>query len=1144
MPAAGISKLALHLSRFANFQAVHQGANAFRGTAGSGASGSASSAASLSSAGAGAGPGSGAGGAKFHAGRGAHFTYTNTGGRAVVQAGSSSSSDGPNGLDDDEEAHLQQSSRHGNNRPHHPYHSARYDSRLPPHSPSGRSPNGVARSSTVGGTTRDGCDPAKDPALAAHPLTDNVMQARFRHAFAALAPPATVAEGTEDTASERFNLASDTAHGAPSTGALPTAELYRDLIDAKKRRDRVAIVSLVDAYRRLPPSEKTTAGFNVALQAQLSVREPGESLREVRQTHRNMLEAGCVPNSSTSAVLVKALCLRDHEKQTDDSVPAVSAEEEASSEAWRLLQTSGSGLQDISAYNALLSRCAAKGETHRARAVFARIVDGAKVAPDAATYAALIDCYAAAGGTDALAEISNVLQLAREAMQAVHWDNDSDVAIFEAYVRAMNALKLPQEAVAIFEEMVLDDELPAPSAGVTEVLIRGFLDSGDIDTARAWVEKIETLNASCVDGKSVVAAPDFTQIKQSLESASLPLSQETSSPPDGSAAKRHEGRIESPPDSAASPPMSRPSSGPLRAPEDISTDFVPPAVPTHLTFQPSAPTGYPPLQCIDCDLGERIKAMLRARKQGTQHQPNLEGAFRLVEREIFESGNYAPPEVFAQLLNLYGRAGKLARVHQLRDYAHVAVAGLVGDLSWQSAAWIEVEDNVVSALAHGGDVSGAHAVRHSMLAVGVPLSANAYAALISSIRDSTDEALIAEQLWEESQRLGVRPNIYLVNTVISRLGRARRAEQALNLYNSLPALGLKPTSITYGASLNCAVRVGDIHTAEAIFAEMESDPSFVPRPPAYNSMIQFFTYTKPDRAKALEYWEKMQAKSVEPSSHTYKLLLDVQGAIEPVDVSAMNAVFLRLLRDHSVQVAGPHWAALISCHGQDLAKCQDIFRSIPLKTGSAPDAVAYEALLQVYANHARVDLIDGLLAEMMRLGVNRTAYIANHAIEGYAKDGSPEGLTKARTIFLAMSQPPAGVASTGNHPLPRHHGIGSGVANAMDAASAGPRVARSRPCIEDVLADVAAPPVGVGSAAEADFTVTRDLESTLPLLQAAFAQVHPEPSTYEKMVSVELEAGCHWNAQCVVERMSERAFPSALVVKARTLLAKGPRVVV
>lgn len=961
------------------------------------------------------------------------------------------------------------------------------------------------------------------------------MQARFRHAFASAEPThdpsklITLAPH-QATGNRQANSPTPSAESSSFLTNSKSAELHRDLLDARDRQDRVAILSLVAAYRNLPSSQKTTAGFNAALQAQLSVRQPGESLREVRETHKDMIDAGCLPNSSTSAVLVKALCARDQEKQMDDTIPEVSLEEQASAEAWRILTATPSGLHDIGAYNALLSRCAANGDSDRAFAVFRMIEDTPQIQPDAMTYVSLLTCFTKLPRTNVkdeqvgsrLPAINQTLEEAITAMRSPNWVNDAarDQSIFRVYIEAVMALRASDAAVALFQRMIMnEDDLPSPSAEVTGALIHGFADCGDAETARAWIDKIEAINRN--SSEPVLDAPDFNGLKVQLApkeetEAEEPVAEETVAEATPVETKQD---ASSPADSGF---------------EALSPSTMSPAVPAFVPVS-AAPSFLhaPVLQLVDCDLGERIKAMLRPRRNAPggskDKKPPLEVAYRILMSEISQ-GNYAPPEVFAQLLNSFGREGKLHRVEELRAHAHAAIAGLVGDPAWQQSAWVEVEDNVVSAFAHGGDLEAAHAVRHAMLDAGFAPSANSYAALISSIRDSTDEALLAEQLFDESQRLGVRPNIYLVNTVISRLGRARRAEKALQLYHSLPNLGLKPTSITYGATLNCAVRVGDIATAETIFSAMESDPSFVARPPGYNSMIQFFTYTQPDRQKAMLYWDKMQKRGVRPSSHTYKLLLDLHATIEPVQPDAMNSLFAQLLRDRNVEVAGPHWASLITCYGcyiKDLDKCIEIFRSIPLKTGNAPDAVAYEALLQVYSQHGRVDLIDSLLAEMLKCGVGRTAYIANHAIDGYARHGGSQGLLKARTIFMAMSQPPAGIASAGNHPLPRHHGAGSGSGSLYTDRRSESNQMRNL-SIEDVLASTSS-----HATAPLDLSVPQQME----LLTLAFETVHPEPSTYEKMIQFEVSKGHYMNGKMIVAKMEERAFPPALVLRARGLLA-------
>nr|XP_025349839.1 hypothetical protein BCV69DRAFT_296659 [Pseudomicrostroma glucosiphilum]PWN22679.1 hypothetical protein BCV69DRAFT_296659 [Pseudomicrostroma glucosiphilum] len=1121
MPASSLTKLALHLSRYAHWHAqnaansVHQGVNAFKGGVGGTTGNSAFSTASSSLSSAGAGPGSGAGGAKFHAGRGAHFTYTNTGGRAVVQAGSTAN-DSSNTFDEEEEHH----------RLHSPHTHSTNGLRRRNSAASSSAPKGLLLSPSEKQAAAAGKKPAPGS------LSHAVLQARFRDAFRAAEPRDQVTSSTaQDPASL---LASD-----------QSAELHRDLVDAKNRRDRVAILALVDAYRKLPSSQQTTAGFNAALSAQVSVREAGESLREVRETHKDMLDAGCFPNSSTSAILVKALCARDQEKHSDEHTPQVTTEEQASTEAWRILTTTPAGLQDVAAYNALLSRCAAKGDTERAAAIYEMMKASAPaVLADASTYTHLVSCFAASAETlqtttsdSHLLPVKQILDESIASMRSSQWINDAvaEMALFRSFVDLFFRLQAPEEAVSLFERMFMnEDGLPSPSAEITGGLVSGFAAVGDVVTAQAWIEKIESLNASSQSGM-ILAAPDFSPVKGDIAAVGSPIV-ETAQPivAETAAAVPVENAPVSPSLHAASPAPSLQDSASvtLRSPSSIASSVPAPAL------------GNPQLHVIDCDLGDRVKSLLRPRRNNgvtsakeskAATLANLEAAYRLLKKEI-SYGNYAPPEVFAQLLNAFGREGKLGRVQELREHAHVAVSGLVGDPTWQASAWTEVEDNVVAALAHAGDAEGAHAARHALLAAGCAPTANSYAALISSIRDSTDEAMLAEQLFEESQRLQVVPNIYLVNTVISRLGRARRAERALQLYHSLPLLGLKPTSITYGATLNCAVRVGDIATAEAIFRAMESDPSFVPRPPGYNSMIQFFTYTHPDRMKALEYWNKMQERGVRPSSHTYKLLLDQYATIQPVQPDAMNELFARLLRDRTVDVAGPHWASLITCYGLhlgDIPRCQQIFRSISLKTGSAPDAVAYESLLQVYAHHGKVDLINSLLAEMVRCNVARTAYVANHAIEGYAKHGGLEGLMKARTIFMAMSQPPAGVASVGNHPLPRHHGAGSGNGqlyhDRRSGAAQGERDQMVKISVQELLAQTS-------KHSHSTQPLFLTMEQEMELLTLAFEQVHPEPSTYERMIALEISSGFYRNAATVVERMEERAFPPALVLKARALL--------
>lgn len=103
---------------------------------------------------------------------------------------------------------------------------------------------------------------------------------------------------------------------------------------------------------------------------------------------------------------------------------------------------------------------------------------------------------------------------------------------------------------------------------------------------------------------------------------------------------------------------------------------------------------------------------------------------------------------------------------------------------------------------------------------------------------------------------------------------------------------------------------------------------------------------------------------------------------------------------------------------KDTDKAISIFESIAShpssKRGptSLPDAVTYEALINVLVTRKRMDLAQQYLARLQTSGVHMTAYIANLLIKGYAAEGAIE---QARAIFEGLADPPSGVAAPGNH---------------------------------------------------------------------------------------------------------------------------------
>lgn len=148
--------------------------------------------------------------------------------------------------------------------------------------------------------------------------------------------------------------------------------------------------------------------------------------------------------------------------------------------------------------------------------------------------------------------------------------------------------------------------------------------------------------------------------------------------------------------------------------------------------------------------------------------------------------------------------------------------------------------------------------------------------------------------------------------------------------------------------------------------------------------------------------------------------MDAYGTIEPIDITAMEKTFAALCADKSVQVQGTHWGSLINAYGcvqKDLDRAVEVFESIAShpstrKGGPMPEAVSYEALINVFVTLRRTDLIPVYMDRFQSSGVHMTAYIANLLIKGYAVGGE---LEKARGVFAGLVDPPTGVAASNNH---------------------------------------------------------------------------------------------------------------------------------
>lgn len=287
------------------------------------------------------------------------------------------------------------------------------------------------------------------------------------------------------------------------------------------------------------------------------------------------------------------------------------------------------------------------------------------------------------------------------------------------------------------------------------------------------------------------------------------------------------------------------------------------------TSQASSPT-LPdiPRMVVDSYQTKTIDDVLK--KHQSSPVTATEEAFKVFSAGI-ERGKAPTPATIGRLIQGLGRLRQMSKVRELYSTAQTVLMSLEINKPWQAEAWFSIEDSMIIALAHAGDVDSAHVHRARILDQGGAPSADAYGALILHVKDTTDDTSNAMALFQECQMRGVVPNMYLYNNIISKLAKARKADYALELFQQMKGNRIFPSSITYGAVIGACARVGDVLSAESLFSEMVQARNFKPRVPPYNTMIQLYTTTKPNRERALYFFNELRNAGVAPTAHTYKV---------------------------------------------------------------------------------------------------------------------------------------------------------------------------------------------------------------------------------------------------------------------------------
>ncbi|CAM1511538.1 Fc.00g090510.m01.CDS01 [Cosmosporella sp. VM-42] len=374
-------------------------------------------------------------------------------------------------------------------------------------------------------------------------------------------------------------------------------------------------------------------------------------------------------------------------------------------------------------------------------------------------------------------------------------------------------------------------------------------------------------------------------------------------------------------------------------------------------------------------------------------------------RNMRRAGRHPRYITYAKLISAAAREGKMELCHDILAMARSDMP-LMPQYAVVRYGWSSILDAMVGACLTMGNRGRAEQFHQELLEMGATPSANTFGLYITTLKDSTktfDEASEAVRIFHRAKAEGVEPSSFLYNALIGKLGKARRIDDCLFYFTEMRTLGIKPTSVTYGTIVNALCRVSDEKFAEELFDEMEAMPNYKARPAPYNSMMQFFLTTKRDKSKVLAYYERMKAKGIAPTAHTYKLLVDTHATLEPVDMAAAENV-LGMIRASGQRVEPVHYASLIHARGcvmHDMAGASKMFNSIVKDSLVPVNASLYQALFEAMVANHQVAATEPVLAQMRRSGVGLTPYIANTLIHGWAAE---KNIEKAQDIYDAVGR--------------------------------------------------------------------------------------------------------------------------------------------
>ncbi|KAI9319373.1 hypothetical protein BX666DRAFT_1854941 [Dichotomocladium elegans] len=392
------------------------------------------------------------------------------------------------------------------------------------------------------------------------------------------------------------------------------------------------------------------------------------------------------------------------------------------------------------------------------------------------------------------------------------------------------------------------------------------------------------------------------------------------------------------------------------------------------------------------------KEILRAVSQGTAAE-----AIRIMQDEIINKGLAPLPEPLRDAIALAGKQGHLTVAQELYEMSKAAYRTCLDQGRADHAIYIAT-NSILIGYAQQGNLAQAKVYYDQIKHMGQYPDGNAYASLLlgmAQCASTTDEATDALVVYDEAKRHQVRPTTFFYNVIISKLAKARKLEPALRLFAEMQHFKLTPNMVTYSAVISACVRAGSEANACRLFDEMLTLGQELRIGP-FNNMIQFYIRQKPNRERALAYFNELRRHQIAPSAYTYKLLMEAYCLVAPYDIGTAHQLLNDMQHIDGIQPQPTHYATLIYGHGiirNDVEAAQKVFDEA--RQGESMELV-YQAMMDTLISNDLLERAEEVYKQMCSSMKKSSSspYIENLLLRGYGQKGL---IAKAERLFRGMS---------------------------------------------------------------------------------------------------------------------------------------------